>query len=61
MIPKISFYRKAVSLIQAGDYFVALCDDGTMWQVSIMATESVRAAEWEYCAKPIPGCVEVAA
>jgi hypothetical protein len=53
--------RKAVSLMQAGDYFVALCDDGTLWQVSILETDAGRNAEWERCTKAIPGCLPEAA
>jgi len=53
--------RKAVSLIQSGDYFVALCDDGSLWQVLITATDALPTADWERCTKSIPGCRKVAA
>ena len=48
--------RKAVSFIQSGDYFIALCDDGSLWQVLITATDTATCADWSRCAKPILGC-----
>ena len=50
--------RKAVSFIQSGDYFIALCDDGSLWQVLITATDTAAGADWSRCAKPILGCRE---
>jgi hypothetical protein len=48
--------RKAISLIQSGDYFIALCDDGSLWQVLNTATDAITHADWDQCAKPIRGC-----